>query len=76
MLCDVKNVLYVIRFLGCNVYYTGQTGSKLRDRRAVHSQQIRDQSTRQIPLSAYLDTCSKVTPNFAMFTRRNQLQLG
>ena len=64
---DVKNVLYVIRCLGCNEYYIGQTGGKLRDRRTVHAQQIRDPSTRQIPLSAHLDMCSKVTPKFVMF---------
>ena len=67
MSCDVKNVLYVIRCLGCNEYYIGQTGGKLRDRRTVHAQQIRDPSTRQIPLSAHLDMCSKVTPKFVMF---------
>ena len=65
--CDVRNVLYVIRCLGCNEYYIGQTGGKLRDRRTVHAQQIRDPSTRQIPLSAHLDTCSKATPKFTMF---------
>lgn len=67
MSCDVRNVLYVIRCLGCNEYYIGQTGGKLRDRRTVHAQQIRDPSTRQIPLSAHLDTCSKATPKFTMF---------
>ena len=67
MSCDVRNVLYVIRCLGRNEYYIGQTSGKLRDRRTVHAQQIRDPSTRQIPLSAHLDTCSKATPKFTMF---------
>ena len=35
--------------------------------RTVHAQQIRDPSTRQVPLSAPLDTCSKVTPKVTMF---------
>ena len=65
--CDVKNVLYIIRCLGCNEYYIGQTGGKLRERRTIHAQQIRDPSTRKIPLSAHLDTCSKSNPKFIMF---------
>ena len=67
MSCDVRNVLYVIRCLGCNEYYIGQNGGKLRDRRTVHAQKIRNPSTRQIPSSTHLDTCSKATPKFTMF---------
>ena len=37
MPCDVKNVLYVIRCLGCNEYYIGQTGGKLRERRTIQA---------------------------------------
>ena len=44
MSCDVKNVIYVLECNGCNEYYIGQTGDKLRSRRTVHEQQIRDPS--------------------------------
>ena len=64
MSCDVKNV---IRCLGCKEYYIGQTGGKLRDRRTVHAQQIRDPSTRKIPVSAHLDNCSQTDPKFIIF---------
>ena len=48
MSCDVKNIFYVLQCNGCNEYYIGQTGDKLRSRRTVHVQQIRDHSTRQV----------------------------
>ena len=67
MSCDVKNVIYVITCKGCNEFYIGQTGDKLRTRRTIHAQQIRDPTTRQIPLSAHLDTCSNNEPKFLMF---------
>lgn len=67
MSCDVQNVLYVITCNGCGEYYIGQTGGKLRMRRTVHAQQIRDPSTRMIPLSAHLNECCKTEPKFQMF---------
>ena len=67
MSCDVKNVLYVITCNGCGEYYIGQTGDKLRTRRTIHAQQIRDPSTRQIPLSSHLDICCQTDPKFQMF---------
>ena len=51
MSCDVKNVIYALECNGCQEYYIGQTGNKLRSNRTVHAQQIRDSSTRQLPLS-------------------------
>ena len=42
-------------------------GGKLRDRRTVHAQQIRDASTRKLPVSAHLDNCSQTDPKFIMF---------
>ena len=33
----------------------------------VHAQQIRDPSTRMIPLSAHLATCCQAEPKFQMF---------
>ena len=45
--CTVQNVLYVLICNGCQEFYIGQTGDKLRNRRTVHDQQIRDPSTRQ-----------------------------
>ena len=67
MSCDVKNVIYAITCNGCREQYIGQTGDKLRTRRTVHAQQIRDPSTRQIPLSKHLDECSNSEPKFEMF---------
>ena len=67
MSCEVQNVIYVITCNGCGEYYIGQTGGKLRIRRTVHAQQIRDPSTRMIPLSAHLATCCQTEPKFQMF---------
>ena len=67
MNCTVKNVLYVLTCNGCGEFYIGQTGDKLRNRRTVHDQQIRDPSTRQLPLSTHLDKCSNITPKFSIF---------
>ena len=67
MSCDVKNVIYVLQCNGCKEYYIGQTGDKLRSRRTVHAQQIRDPSTRQLPLSEHIDICCRTDPKFTMF---------
>ena len=67
MSCDVKNVIYVLQCNGCKEYYKGQTGDKLRSRRTVHAQQIRDPSTRQLPLSGHIDICCRTDPKFTMF---------
>ena len=42
MSCDVNNVIYAIKCNGCKELYIGQTGDKLRTRRTIHAQQIRD----------------------------------
>ena len=65
--CTVKNVLYVLVCNGCRQFYIGQTGDKLRNRRTVHDQQIRDPSTRQMPVSAHLDRCCTNKPKFSIF---------
>ena len=67
MSCDVKNVIYALQCNGCQEYYIGQTGDKLRSRRTVHAQQIRDPSTRQLPLSGHIDICCQTDPKFTMF---------
>ena len=67
MSCDVKNVIYVMKCNGCKELYIGQTGDKLCTRRTIHAQQIRDPSTRQIPLSGHIDICSQNNPKFQMF---------
>ena len=54
MSCDVKNVIYALQSNDCHEYYIGQTGDKLRSRRTVHAQQIRDHSLRQLPLSGHI----------------------
>ena len=65
--CSVQNVLYALRCNGCQEIYIGQTGDKLRNRRTVHEQQMRDPSTRQIPLSNHLNTCCNNEPKFSIF---------
>jgi len=67
MNCSVENVLYALRCNGCDEIYIGQTGDKLRNRRTVHEQQMRDPSARKIPLSGHLDTCCKSEPKFSIF---------
>ena len=67
MNCNVRNVLYVLICNGCKEYYIGQTGDKLRNRKTVHEQQIRDPSTRQMPVSKHIDNCCKTQPKFSLF---------
>ena len=67
MNCTVRNVLYVLVCNGCKEFYIGQTGDNLRNRRTVHDQQIRDPSTRQLPLSEHLDNCAKTFPKYSIF---------
>ena len=59
MSCASRNLLYVIRCEGCGEDYIGQTGNELRKRMTVHKQQIRDPSTRMIPLSGHISDCAK-----------------
>jgi len=47
MNCSVENILYALRCNGCDEIYIGQTGDKLRNRRTVHEQQMRDPSARK-----------------------------
>ena len=47
ILCDVKNVIYVIVCAGCGNEYIGETGN-LCKRVTVHNQQIRDITTRML----------------------------
>ena len=50
----------------CAEFYIGQTGDKLRNRKMVHEQKIRDPSTRQMPVSKHIDNCCKTQP-FSIF---------
>ena len=77
MSCDVKNVIYVIKCRGCGEEYIGET-SDLRKRVAVNNQQIRDISTRMLPVSTHLDNCTgskfpkyKIVPFFKMLTENS-----
>ena len=67
MSCDVSNVIYVLICNGCKKYYIGQTGDKLRNRRTVHEQQVRDPSVMQMPLSKHIDECCTTLPKFKIF---------
>ncbi|OOZ57814.1 hypothetical protein [Solemya velum gill symbiont] len=57
MNCKTKNLVYCITCPGCSEWYIGQTGNSLCERMRIHRQQIRSVETRQIPLSAHLETC-------------------
>ena len=59
MNCKSKNLIYVMTCNGCGEHYIGQTGDKLCTRMTVHCQQIRDPSTRQLPVSDHLETCNR-----------------
>ena len=37
------------------------------NRKTVHEQQIRDPSTRQMPVSTHIDNCCKTQPKFSIF---------
>ena len=63
----LEKVIYVITCNGCNEYYIGQTGDKLRTIRTIHALQIRDPSTRQIPLSEHPDKCRTNNSKFRIF---------
>jgi len=65
--CNVQNVLYVMTCAGCKKYYIGQTGGKLRTRRTIHAQQIKDPSVRQLWVSHHIDNCCKKEPKFQIF---------
>ena len=70
MSCDVVNVLNVLYVISCNrcrQYNIGQIGGKLRTKRTIHAQQIRDPLARMIPLSAHFDECCNTEPKFQMF---------
>ena len=67
MNCTVRNVLYVLICNGCKEFFIGQTGDKLRNRKTVHEQQIRDPPTRQMPVSKHIDNCCKTQPKFSIF---------
>ena len=66
--CNSENLIYVITCCGCLENYIGQTGMSLRKRMTLHRQQIRDESTRQIPLSGYIEICAGMNlPNSKVF---------
>ena len=66
MNCTVRNVLYVLVCNGCNEYYIGQTGDKLRNIKTFHEQQISDPSTKQMPVSAHIENCCIAEPKFSI----------
>lgn len=68
MNCASKSLIYVLTCCGCGEHYIGQTGSILRTRMTVHRQQIRDPSTRMLPVSGHIDICAgNIRPNFKVF---------
>ena len=68
MSCASSNLIYVITCQGCQEQYIGQTSLTIRKRMTLHRQQIRDPSTRMIPLSGHIDSCAKnCEPKFLIF---------
>ena len=64
MSCEVINLIYVMRFAGCDLEYIGETGD-LRKRVTVHNQQIRDPRVRVLKVSAHIDVCAcSCTPKY------------
>ena len=56
--CNVKNLIYVIRCMGCQEEYIGETGDILRHRMPVHRQQIRNANVRMMYVSGRIPVCS------------------
>ena len=68
MNCTSTNLVYVITCAGCGHNYIGETGDVLRNRTAVHKQQIRDTHTRMLGVSKHIDECAEgLTPQFTIF---------
>ena len=61
MNCSSKNLLCVITCQGCHENFVGQIGNEVKKHITVHMQQIKDPSTRKIPLIEHLPVskCAK-----------------
>ena len=59
MICNVRNVIFVITGRGCNQDYIAETGDYLRKRVLVHTQQIREPRTKMLKVNAHLDSCAR-----------------
>ena len=81
MLCDVKNVVYIMICRGCGEEYIGETGNLLRQRVTVHNQQIRDPRTRILKVSEHIANCAhtfnpkyKIFPFYKMYSESTTLR--
>ena len=57
MTCDSENLIYVLQCCGCNKYYIGQTGDKLRARCRVHRQGVTNNTS--IAVDLHIHKCAK-----------------
>ena len=58
--CSSRNVLYLVICCGCNEFYIGETGDKLKTRFAVHRQQSKPTATlKAVSADQHFRTCGK-----------------
>ena len=62
--CKFSNCLYALIYNGWQELFIGQTSDILRNKITVHNQQIRDISTRVVPVSPHLHSCCKTNVKF------------
>ena len=68
MTCESKNVIYVMKYIGCGNKYIGETGNFLRERVTVHNQQIRNPKTRMLYVSEHMcNYARQFNPKYYMF---------
>ena len=57
--CEVRDFIYVIICNGCNENYIGESGDSLRNRAAVHRNQILLKHKRKLFVSNHIYHCAK-----------------
>ena len=66
MNCDSTNLIYVLICMGCDKYYIGETGDKLRNRTRVHRQGV--QNNTSLFVDQHISECAiNMTPMFKIF---------
>ena len=67
MNCGVRDFLYVLTCNACKENYIGESGDALRDRAAVHRNQIAQAQYRKLNVSNHIYNCAKdVSPMFTI----------
>lgn len=68
MTCATSNLIYVLICNGCGEQYIGETGRTLRNRVALHKNQINTQKYRHLKVSKHVHNCARQhTEKFKIF---------